>query len=183
MSKSDIILVQPDETHKDIVLAYKDEFAEDNEYISGSASLGRADTYESWLENVRYEKGLQVSSETKVPATQLLAIRKSDGKLVGMVSIRHELNTYLREFGGHVGYSVRKSERRKGYATQILDLALDYCRSIKLSKVLVTCDKSNIGSATVIQRNGGKLENEVVDSEGVTIQRYWISTSSIALDS
>jgi predicted acetyltransferase len=173
---SDIELVKPTQLHKDEVLAYKKEFAVDDEYISGSASLGSADSFESWLANVNAEADLDGPEGELVPATQLLAIRKSDKKLIGMVSIRHELNDYLKEYGGHVGYSVRKSERRRGYATQMLKLALAYCRSLGISKTLLTCDKQNIGSATVIKANGGILENEVVrDSNGAITQRYWIN--------
>lgn len=171
---SDIELVRPDISHKEAVLAYKHEFAEDNEYISGSASLGSAATYEAWLAEVHNDRFGNPKAK-KVPATEYLVIRKLDRRLVGMVSIRHELNEYLERFGGHVGYSVRKLERRKGYATQILSLALEYCRSLGIAKVLVTCDKDNIGSATVIKLNGGELENEVVDDGGATIQRYWIT--------
>lgn len=171
---SDIYLVKPTNLYKEKVLAYKKEFAENNEYISGSASLGSADTYELWLANVDDEKFNNPKAK-RVAATQYLVIRKSDRKLIGMVSIRHELNDYLGQYGGHIGYSVRKSERRKGYATQILKLALAYCHSLGIKRVLVTCDKENIGSATVIRSNGGKLENEVIDDDRATIQRYWIT--------
>ncbi len=174
VQNSDIELVKPTSDYRDTVLDYKDEFAKDNEYISGSASLGSADTFEMWLTNVDDERFNNPKAK-RVPATQLLAVRKSDGKLVGMVSIRHELNDYLEQFGGHIGYSVRKSERRKGYATQILKLALAYCRELGISNVLVTCDKQNIGSATVIKLNGGKLEDEITNNDGAITQRYWIT--------
>lgn len=171
---SDIDLVIPTELDNDKVLDYKKEFVENSEYIPGSASLGSADKYESWLASVHDQKFNNPKAKM-VPATQFLVVRKSDGKLVGMVSIRHELNEYLNEFGGHIGYSVRKSERRQGYATRILKLALDYCRTLGIARVLITCDKENVGSATVIKLNGGKLENETArDSNGSVTQRYWI---------
>jgi len=172
---SDINLVEPTIQYKEAILDYKDEFARNNEYISGSASLGSADTFEAWLENVQNEENLVSFSHGRVPATEYLVIKKSDGTLVGMISIRHELNTYLTQYGGHIGYSVRKSERRKGYATQMLGLALKYCRSLGISKVLITCDKENLGSGSVIKINGGRLENEVIDKEGIITQRYWIT--------
>jgi predicted acetyltransferase len=169
----DIELVKPTGLYKDAILDYKDEFKKNSEYISGSASLGSADSFETWLGNIEDEQFNNPKAK-RVPATQYLAVRKSDKKLVGMVSIRHKLNDYLEQFGGHVGYSVRTSERRKGYATQILKLALAYCRTLGISSVLVTCDKENIGSATVIRLNGGRLEDEVMDDDGHTTQRYWI---------
>ena len=173
---SNIKLIKPTILNKDAILDYRDEFAKNNEYISGSASLGSADTFEVWLTNVENDKFNNPKAK-RVPATQYLAIRKSDKKLVGMVSIRHELNDYLEKYGGHIGYSIRKSERRKSYATQLLKRALGYCRTLGLPSVLITCEKENIGSATVIKLNGGVLENEVVTPEGTITQRYWIALS------
>lgn len=174
---SEIEFVKPTSSHRTMVLDYKEEFAKNNEYVSGSADLGSADTFEAWLSNVYDENNLDTISDGRVPATEFLVFRKSDGKLVGMVSIRHKLNAYLEQYGGHIGYSVRKSERRKGYATQMLGLALEYCRSLRISKALVTCDKDNLGSASVIKLNGGRLENEVIDKDGTITQRYRITLS------
>lgn len=90
-----------------------------------------------------------------------------------MIDIRHRLNEYLLQFGGNIGYSVRPSQRRKGYATEMLALALEECRKLGIDRALVTCDKTNIGSAKTIQKNGGVLENEVLEGDRIT-QRYWI---------
>lgn len=92
----------------------------------------------------------------------------------GSIDIRHRLNEYLLQFGGNIGYSVRPSQRRKGYATEMLALALEECRKWGLNRALVTCDKTNIGSAKTIQKNGGVLENEVLEGDRIT-QRYWIA--------
>ena len=94
--------------------------------------------------------------------------------MVGAVNIRHDLNDYLLKYGGHIGDGIRSSERRKGYATEMIRLALEECRKLGLTRVLMTCDKNNIGSAKSIIRNGGILEDEVLE-EGVIKQRYWIS--------
>ena len=80
---------------------------------------------------------------------------------------------YLLNYGGHIGDGVRPSERRKGYATKIIGLALKECQKLNIDKVLLVCDKDNIGSAKSIKNNGAILENEIV-KDGKTIQRYWI---------
>ena len=95
-------------------------------------------------------------------------------KLVGAVNIRHTLNDYLLKFGGHIGDGIRPSFRKKGYATAMIHLALDKCRELGIKKVLICCHKDNVGSAKSIMNNGGILENEVVDTNGKVIQRYWM---------
>ena len=89
------------------------------------------------------------------------------------MDIRHSLNEALLLDGGHIGDGVRPSERRKGYATAMIALALDECRKLGIEKVLMVCNKENTGSAKSIQNNGGVLENEI-NVEGETVQRYWI---------
>ncbi len=132
-------------------------------------------TFEDWLERKNNEaKGIGLA-EGKVPATLLCLFRKGDNKILGAVHIRHELNEHLLLHGGNIGYGIAPPERKKGYATKMLSMALDYCRSLKLEKVLVTCDKDNIGSAKTIQKNGGILEDKFISERDEKItQRYWI---------
>jgi len=92
---------------------------------------------------------------------------------VGAVNIRHYLNEVLLQKGGHIGDGVRPSERRKGIATRMISLALDECKKLCIDRVLMVCNKDNIGSAKSIMNNGGILENEIV-SDGTVLQRYWI---------
>jgi predicted acetyltransferase len=111
-----------------------------------------------------------------VPATLYMAVSKEDNHLKGMIHIRHYLNKYLFNWGGHLGYSVRKSERQKGYAAEMLGLALEKCKELKLEKVLITCNKDNIASAKTMIKNGAQLENDIQKGNDI-IQRYWISLS------
>lgn len=114
-----------------------------------------------------------------VPATTLFALDTEKDAFVGAVNIRHRLNEQLLLNGGHIGDGVRPSERRKGYATKMIALALAECRKLKLAQVLMVCDKRNIGSARSIVKNGGLLENEV-EVDGNIEQRYWISLSDVS---
>jgi predicted acetyltransferase len=108
----------------------------------------------------------------RVPGTFLVA--EVDGTLVGRVSIRHELNDFLANFGGHIGYGIRPAYRRRGYAGAILRQALDVARSAGVSRVLLTCDDGNDASASIIERAGGVLEDIRVAPDGIGKRRYWI---------
>lgn len=91
------------------------------------------------------------------------------------MSIRHELNDYLRARGGHVGYGVLPWCRRRGYATEILRQALVVARSIGIERVLVTCDDDNIASSRAIESCGGKLDSVLPAEPGIpAVRRYWI---------
>lgn len=108
-----------------------------------------------------------------VPDSTFFALDLERNRFVGAVNIRHKLNDALLLNGGHIGDGVRPSERRKGCATAMIGLALEECRNLGITRVLMVCDKENTGSAKSIQKNGGRLENEVLVN-GVWEQRYWI---------
>ena len=123
-----------------------------------------------------YLKNLDTKEEIKdgwVPDTTLFCFDRDRKIFVGAVNIRHYLNDKLLKTGGHIGDGVRPSERKKGYATAMIGLALDECKRLGINKVLICCDKNNIGSAKSIINNGGILENEV-EENGHIEQRYWI---------
>ena len=110
-----------------------------------------------------------------VPDSTFFCLDVERNIFVGAVNIRHSLNAGLLLYGGHIGDGVRPSERRKGIATQMIALALKECRKLGIRRVLMVCDKENIGSAKSILNNGGVLENEVIVN-GVTQQRYWLES-------
>lgn len=123
-----------------------------------------------------YLDNLEIKEETKegrVPDTTFFCLDKERNIFVGAVNIRHYLNESLLRTGGHIGDGIRPSERRKGYATAMIALALEECRKLGINRVLMCCDKDNIGSAKSIIYNGGILENEV-EEDGRVEQRYWI---------
>ena len=111
--------------------------------------------------------------EGLVPATLLFAYDKDRDIMVGACQIRHYLNEKLREGGGHIGDGVRPSERRKGYGTEIIRLALEECKFLKIKKVLISANSDNIGSLKAIKANGGIYEKTVMD-DGKPTELYWI---------
>lgn len=126
--------------------------------------------FEKYINSIELKK----PSENHVPSSTYFCLDEERNIFVGAVNIRHYLNESLLLNGGHIGDGIRPSERRKGYATAMIGLALEECKKLGIDKVLMVCDKENIGSAKSIINNGGELENEVV-VDGVTEQRYWIT--------
>ena len=122
-------------------------------------------------------KDLDVKEETErvVPSSVFFLLDDTRNRLLGAVDIRHYLNDRLLKDGGHIGDGIRPSERRKGYATEMIHLALIECLKMGIKKVLIICDKDNVASSKTIIRNGGVLENEIIDDDGNIIQRYWIN--------
>ncbi len=172
-----IKLVLPTEEYLDQVWAYRRECREADSSMDGCGALRRVESPSEWLADVRAYTDPATLPEGKVLATQFLTVRKSDGRLVGMVNVRHYFNEYLEQFGGHIGYSVRPSERRKGYAKEQLRLALLYCKEIGLDRVLITCYTSNEGSRRTILSAGGVYESTVHEpGENIDLERYWVAT-------
>lgn len=126
--------------------------------------------FDYYLENLEIKEG---AANGWVPDTTLFCLDKDRNIFVGAVNIRHYLNEGLLRSGGHIGDGIRPSERRKGYATAMIGLALKECKKLGIDRVLMCCDKENVGSAKSIQKNGGVLENEI-EEDGTIEQRYWI---------
>jgi len=169
-------LIRPTEAYLEQIWAYKQEMHAADSSMDGAGPLRRVSSAQEWL---KYSKTCETHpvSENLVPATQFIFVRESDNKLVGMIQVRHCFNDYLEKYAGHIGYSVRPNERRKGYAAAMLSEALQFCKGeLGLKKVLITCLTHNEGSRRTILKCGGVYECTVHEpNENVDLQRYWIT--------
>lgn len=168
-----LIYEEPTLRRKEEALEFINEFKQYNSQIHGVGGLDRyLDNYEEWLIKLEQDKK-QIPSEERVPARTFFLVRESDNKIVGMVNIRLVLNEILKKNGGHIGYSIRPSERRKGYNKINLFLALLECQKYGIKEVLLDCDKINLGSSKSMQALGGVLISEYYE-DGLLEQKYKI---------
>ena len=168
-----IILVKPDLSYADEIIKYKEESLKESPLINGSAGLDRFSSIEIWFEELKKRSCEDTVPKGLVPSSTYLGVREKDNYIVGMIDIRHYLNEYLTQVGGNIGYGVRKTERNKGYAKQMLKLALEKCKELKIKKVLITCDEDNIASEKVILSANAKLE-DIRNVDGENKKRFWI---------
>lgn len=168
-----IILVKPNLSYADEIIKYKEESLKESPLINGSAGLNNFSSIEDWLEELKRRSSEATVPEGLVPSSTYLGVREKDNHIVGMIDIRHYLNEYLTQVGGNIGYSVRKTERNKGYAKQMLKLALEKCKELKIKKVLITCDEDNIASEKVILSANAKFE-DIRNLDGENKKRFWI---------
>jgi len=174
-----LCLIFPTIEHKQAALEYKQEYIDCGEnHIHGSSGYIKADDYESWLEKITWNK----TEATPDWVTGDVYFAFVGDKIVGTIAVRHTLNDALLKSGGHIGYGVCPSERRKGYGVKMLALALEKCRALGIDKALITCDKGNVGSAKTILKNGGMLENEFTEENGNILQRYWITLNNTEVE-
>ena len=139
--------------YEDSIRDYRNAFLERGDTLHGTEGLIKYEDPREWIEHVTDYKDPEKISDEYVPATQYPLIEEGSDKILGMVSVRQYLNDYLEKYAGHIGYSIAPDERRKGYATRMLALALEKCREIGLERVLVTCSRDNEGSRrTILKR-------------------------------
>ncbi len=176
-----ITLIEPDIDYADDIWQFRQEIlktdADNEDRFAGCISLDDSRSAEEWIKTCRLRKEAQTCEETGtlVPADIFLAVRKADNRIVGMIDLRHHINhPILGTWGGHCGFSVRPSERGKGYAKEMLRLNIENAGKLGINKLLITCDVTNPASEKVILENGGIFEN-IIDVDGCRIKRYWIT--------
>lgn len=169
-------LMIPDETMLDEIRAYRQAFLDSGESMDGTGCLRGCENPADWLRECALHARWETTPHGRVPATQFVYLREEDQKIVGMLDVRHAFNDYLAKYGGHIGYSVRPDERRKGYASQMLCDALEHCAALGLDQVMVCCLADNEASRRTIVKNGGVYECTIYESdEDADIERYWIT--------
>ncbi len=153
----------PGINRKDDAIAYINEFFEYDSEINGVGGLRRyLDDYEGWLKKLEKDY-VKIPDEEKVPAKTYFLVRENDGKIVGMINIRLALNEKLKRYGGHIGYSIRPTERGKGYNKINLYLALKVCDSYGIATVLLDADLDNPASWKTMEALGGVRIREYYD--------------------
>ena len=166
MGCEEIRLVKPTLGLKNKALEYRQEhFDFGEQVINGSSLFDKIASYEEWLEKVIANANMETVDPDWVLTDTFFAVRVSDNKIVGIVDLRYQLNDFLRDFG-HCGYSVRPSERRKGYAAEILKQICLAARKHGLKQLQLSAEKNNTASIKTIEKNGGNycrsftIENE-----------------------
>jgi predicted acetyltransferase len=163
--------------HYDMEAAYRalvDEFRAAGERPAPWVLDLPSDDFAALIDELRSETAGAGGYSEMVPHSTFWMI-DAERTILGVVNLRHTLNERLRDHGGHIGYGVRPSARRRGVATHMLALTLDEARRRRLPRVLLTCQNDNVGSIRVIERNGGVLESESDSQGGHGVRRrYWI---------
>ena len=160
---------------KEDAIDYINEFFVYNSDIHGTANLEEyLDNYEDWLSYMERLANIQTCPSNMCPGYEYFLIRENDNKLVGMINLRYNLSEWMLKYGGHIGYSVRPTERRKGYNKISLYLCLLEARKLGIDKVLLTASDNNLGSVSTILSLDGILEDKVLDYEDETVLMMFV---------
>ena len=168
----------PSLSRKEDAISYINEFYEYGSRINGSGKLDDyLDDYEGWLKHLKWQSNVKPDEE-HVPALTYFLVRESDNKIVGMLNIRLTLNNKLKNSGGHIGYGIRPTERKKGYNKINLYLGLKECRKHGITEAELWCNRSNIGSSSTMKALGGVLSKSVYNKEeNIYIDKYVIDVN------
>lgn len=170
MTQTTPSLTRPHERYKDSYIDSQWEFI----------SEGRAGNWHPVILRRRFDEYLRVLRQAEseplagmVPSTRFWLIGDAN-RYLGDVDVRHCLNAALGRYGGHIGYQIRPSQRRKGYGKLVCRLGILEARKLGIGDILITCDDDNIASCKVIEANGGRLQDRIDNSRAALTRRYWI---------
>lgn len=173
-------LERPSIERKIEIIEFLDEFVKYGSDINGSGSLDKiyyGYTFEEALDRcLKMEDEEYAKSIGRCQGKTFLLIREDDNKIVGTINVRWNLNKKMLQFGGHIGYGIRPTERRKGYNKINLYLGMLEAKKVGLEKVMLDCDVNNLGSDKTLKALGGKLERTEIDpSDGILTNVYWFN--------
>ncbi|MGE5579698.1 MAG: GNAT family N-acetyltransferase [Bacillota bacterium] len=176
-----LVLVRPSMEYLDEIRSYRQEVLDHGGDFHGDSGLQEFEDIGAWIEQCRLLEHEETIPRTGwVEADQYMLVREGERRILGMIDFRHCLNDYLAEYAGHIGFAVRPSERRKGYAKAMLALCLERCREMGLDKVLLTCDEDNEGSRRTIVSCGGVFER-TAEEDCTKVERYWVTLNPPAI--
>jgi predicted acetyltransferase len=165
----DLKLVVPTMQDKVAVMKYRQGMLDAGLPMSVGFALMEIDEFEDWLAHI------DIICRAPDKQSQYLAYRKSDNKLIGMLTVRHSLNDpKLYKYCGNIGCNISPDERGRGYGTMLLKSGLEVCKTLGLNEALVICADDNIASKRCIEKCGGKLKEQVQLDDGVLQCRYII---------
>lgn len=128
--------------------------------------------FDAMVHNLRLSERGENLPDGWVPDSTYWLIN-TERKIIGVVNLRHQLTTALRESGGHIGYGIRPSERGKGYAVHMLKLSLEKARGWGINRALLVCDDWNTASYRTIVKAGGQPEEDFIEKDGNLLKRFW----------
>lgn len=175
-TEDELFFVEPSMTYADEIMAYRREMLDANSSFDGCFSLKRKDNPQDFVDHCKeWSNPRRPADEHGAWGNVIMAIRKSDGKMVGCFQVHNVLTERMEKYTGHVGYSVRPSERKKGYATRLLAKAKEFLASFGFDEIYVACLPENEGSRKTIIANGGKyVETVYLEDDKVYLERYCI---------
>ena len=173
----ELVLIKPSKAYLDEIYEYRQEFLDNDERSAGDSGLRHFEDISAWLERCRLTESKEtIPDPALVESEQFMLLYKGEKRILGMINFRHYMNDYVAEYAGHIGYGVRPTERRKGYAKKMLGLCLEKCRLFSgLDKVLITCDDDNEASRRTILAAKGVFERTNLTEDGQVGERYWIT--------
>jgi len=170
MTQADTFLTVPHERYKDSYIEAVYEYIREKRAVNWHPEILRA----------RFDEYLKVVEQMEtdplagmVPSSLFWLVAEGPG-YIGDVDVRHYLIDSLKRYGGHIGYKIRPSFRRRGYGALICRLGIERARLLGIGDILITCDDDNIGSYKIIEANGGVLQDRIDNNRGVLTRRYWI---------
>ncbi|WP_340009705.1 GNAT family N-acetyltransferase [Paenibacillus sp. FSL K6-0276] len=170
---SEVFLVSPTMELRNEYLLFYQEWVESGEDMVPWVISKDPSDFKAMVQSLVDSSTGEGLPEGWVPDTTFWLVTNNN-KIVGAVNIRHKLTQKLLNCGGHIGYGIRPSERRKGCATKLLASSLEKAKELGINKVLVVCDESNLASERTILKNGGVADARYVEEDGNVIKRFWI---------